>query len=195
MKESKKPKDSPDWHDSDAPDAEGKFKELGIKDLAAWLIKTRKKDVKKISGSLTQQIVFNRKKDPEYADKMEKVRKEVYKQLDREDLLDERITSGVVVCNNCGWSWDIATGGEDPYDCHKCGHKNNNLEESMKTPKILRFGEFLNESKAYYKGISKSTSSKKKAAMKKQADMDDDNPDAYKELPGDSKGKKNAKEI
>lgn len=85
----KKPAGAPDWHDSDAPDAEGRFRDLGIKDLAAWLIKTRKKDVKKISGSITQQIVFNRKKNPEYADKMEKVRKEVYKQLGREDLLKE----------------------------------------------------------------------------------------------------------
>ena len=85
----KKPKGAPDFHHSDAPDAEGRFKELGIKDLAAWLIKTRKKDVKKISGSLTQQIVFNRNEDPKYAEKMEKVRKEVYKQLGREDLLDK----------------------------------------------------------------------------------------------------------
>jgi hypothetical protein len=86
----KKPAGAPDWHDSDAPDAEGRFRDLGIKDLAAWLIKTRKKDVKKISGSLTQQIVFNRKEDPEYAEKMEKVRKEVYKQLGREDLLESK---------------------------------------------------------------------------------------------------------
>jgi len=75
------------WHDSDAPDANGKFKELNIKELAVWLIKTRKKDVKKISASINQQIVFNRKKDPKYASKMEKVRTEVYKQLGREDLL------------------------------------------------------------------------------------------------------------
>ena len=85
----KKPKGAPDFHHSDAPDAEGRFRDLGIKDLAAWLIKTRKKDVKKISGSLTQQVVFNRNDDPEYAEKMEKVRKEVYKQLGRQDLLDK----------------------------------------------------------------------------------------------------------
>ena len=84
-----KPKGAPDFHHSDAPDAEGRFKDLSIKDLAAWLIKTRKKDVKKISGSLTQQVVFNRKSDPKYAEKMEKTRKEVYKQLGREDLLKE----------------------------------------------------------------------------------------------------------
>lgn len=85
----KKPKGAPDFHHSDAPDAEGRFRDLSIKDLAAWLIKTRKKDVKKISGSLTQQYVFNRNEDPEYAEKMEKTRKEVYKQLGREELLDK----------------------------------------------------------------------------------------------------------
>ena len=85
--EEKKPKGAPDWHDSDAPDANGRFRDLSPKKLAAWLIKTRNKDVKKISGSLTQQVVFNRNDDPEYAKKMERTRKEVYKQLGREDLL------------------------------------------------------------------------------------------------------------
>jgi len=85
----KKPKGAPDFHHSDAPDAEGRFRDLSIKDLAAWLIKTRKKDVKKISGSLTQQYVFNRNDDPDYAEKMQKTRKEVYKQLGREDLIDK----------------------------------------------------------------------------------------------------------
>lgn len=85
--EKKKPKGAPDWKDSDAPDAEGKFRDLGIRDLAAWLIKTRKGDLKRISGSLTQQIVFNRNEDPSYAKKMEKTRKEVYRQLGRKDLL------------------------------------------------------------------------------------------------------------
>lgn len=82
-----KPASAPDWKDSDAPDAEGRFKELNPKELAAWLIKTRKGDLRKITGSLNQQIVFNRNDDPPYAKKMEKTREEVYKQLDREDLL------------------------------------------------------------------------------------------------------------
>ena len=86
----KKPKGAPDFHHSDAPDAEGRFRDLSPKDLAAWLIKTRKKDLKKISGSLTQQVVFNRNDDPAYAEKMEKTRKEVYKQLGREDLLNKK---------------------------------------------------------------------------------------------------------
>lgn len=76
------------WHDSDAPDANGRFRDLSPKDLAAWLIKTRKGDMKKISGSLSQQVAFNKNDDPEYADKMERTRKEVYKQMGREDLLE-----------------------------------------------------------------------------------------------------------
>ena len=85
----KRPAGAPEWKDSDAPDAEGRFRDLGIKDLAAWLIKTRDGDLKKISGSLTQQVVFNRNEDPKYAEKMEKVRQEVYKQLGREDLMEK----------------------------------------------------------------------------------------------------------
>ena len=69
------------WHDSDAPDAEGRFKDLSPKELASWLIKTRKKDLKKITGSLNQQIVFNRNDDPKYAEKMEKTRKDLLESL------------------------------------------------------------------------------------------------------------------
>ena len=73
-----------EWKDSDAPDAKGKFKELGINALADWLIKTRKKDMRKITGSLNQQIVFNRNKNPEYAKKMEKVREAVKRKLKKD---------------------------------------------------------------------------------------------------------------
>jgi hypothetical protein len=45
---------------------------------------------------------------------------------------DEEITSWVseeiqdnnIVCDNCGWTWKIADGGNDLYICHKCGHDN-----------------------------------------------------------------------
>ena len=29
-----------------------------------------------------------------------------------------------VVCQNCGWSWDIEDDDPEPYLCHKCGHEN-----------------------------------------------------------------------
>ena len=59
LTEKKKPKGAPDWHDSDAPDAEGRFRKLGIKKLASWLIRTRKRDLKRIVASLNQQKVFS----------------------------------------------------------------------------------------------------------------------------------------
>jgi hypothetical protein len=76
-----KKKNSPTWKDSDAPDAKGKFRDLGIRALAKWLIRTRGRNMQKITGSLNQQIVFNRNKNPSYAKKMEKVREEVKRQL------------------------------------------------------------------------------------------------------------------
>lgn len=81
IEEKRKTKNSPDWHDSDAPDAKGRFKKLGVKALAAWLIRTRGGDMRKITGSLNQQIVFNRNDNPSYAKKMESVREEVKRQL------------------------------------------------------------------------------------------------------------------
>lgn len=46
-----------------------------------------------------------------------------------ESFLNESVENGVVTCNNkkCGWQWDLSQGGNDPYTCHKCGTKNNNL--------------------------------------------------------------------
>ena len=85
VNEKRKTKNSPDWHDSDAPDANGKFKELGIKELAKWLIRTRGGDMRKITGSLNQQIVFNRNDNPAYAKKMESVRAEVKRQLSKKN--------------------------------------------------------------------------------------------------------------
>ena len=81
--EARKTKNSPDWKDSNSPDANGRCKTLGIKALASWLIKTRGGDMQKITGSLNQQIVFNRNDNPPYAKKMEKVRAEVKRQLNK----------------------------------------------------------------------------------------------------------------
>lgn len=63
---------------------------------------------------------------------------------------------------------------------------------------IKSFQEFLNEGKRpgpkeYYTGLSKSTSDKRAAQIKKQTDMEDDDPEAYKKLPGDSKKTKPSK--
>ncbi len=73
----------PEWKDSDAPEAKGKFKELSCDALADWLIKSRKGNKKKIVGSFTPQIVFNRKKNPSYAKKMKCARNKAMRKLDK----------------------------------------------------------------------------------------------------------------
>ena len=62
------------FKDSNLPDANGKFKKLSAEKLANWLIKTRKGNMSKITGSLNQQANFNRKDDPAYAKKMDRTR-------------------------------------------------------------------------------------------------------------------------
>ena len=77
----KKTSKSITWHDSDAPDAKGKFKELSPDALASWLIKTRRGNLSRIISSLNQQYVFNRQKNPSYARKMKTVMNIVRKRL------------------------------------------------------------------------------------------------------------------
>jgi hypothetical protein len=45
------------------------------------------------------------------------------------DSLNEEVVGGRIVCDNCGWSWNIEEGGNDLYICHKCGHDNTPLQE------------------------------------------------------------------
>ena len=49
--------------------------------------------------------------------------------------INESVKNGMVKCNKCGWEWKISEGGDDTYNCHKCGNKNNNLNESLITEK------------------------------------------------------------
>ena len=44
--------------------------------------------------------------------------------------LDEEITEDSIICDNCGWTWKIADGGNDLYICHKCNHNNTPLNEA-----------------------------------------------------------------
>ena len=44
--------------------------------------------------------------------------------------LFERIQGDSIVCDSCGWTWEIKDGGDDLYSCHKCGHDNTPKEET-----------------------------------------------------------------
>lgn len=46
------------------------------------------------------------------------------KWLDRYEsggLVSKNSLNRTVTCSNCGWSWKLSDGGEDPLTCHKCG--------------------------------------------------------------------------
>jgi hypothetical protein len=45
-------------------------------------------------------------------------------------VIKESVENGKVICDGCGWSWDIADGGDDTYICHKCGHDNTPKSQS-----------------------------------------------------------------
>ena len=45
------------------------------------------------------------------------------------DSLNEAIVGDKIECDNCDWSWDISSGGDDLYTCHKCWHDNTPVEE------------------------------------------------------------------
>jgi len=47
----------------------------------------------------------------------------------------EKINSGKVTCDKCGWSWKLSDGGDDPYICHKCEH--NNSEEDYRGKNVM----------------------------------------------------------
>jgi len=46
------------------------------------------------------------------------------------DSLNEAIVGDKIECDNCDWSWDIVSGGNDLFVCHKCGHDNEPIEEN-----------------------------------------------------------------
>jgi len=51
------------------------------------------------------------------------------------------------------------------------------------------FKEHVAENTGYYRGLSKSTSSKRSAQFNRQSELDDDDPDAYAPAPGDARSK------
>jgi hypothetical protein len=223
-----KPAGAPEFHDSKAPDAHGRFRDLSIKDLAAWLIKTRNKDVKKISSSLTQQIVFNRNNDPEYAEKMEKTRQEIYKQLGRTDLMDSKqIINDMKYIKKLNESAPLGDHNKNTSDGMSYGQLERCMDYSKMIRERIEAGQSLDpwmhsqiaiaenelnsvfdaldaddgivEAKAkpgpdaYETGLDDKEVEDKKDQMKKQAQMDDDDSAAYKEMPGDEEARESGK--
>lgn len=54
-------------------------------------------------------------------------------------LSEEIVYGGSVVCDDCGWGWNLSDAGDDKYICHNCGHDN--------TPKKSNFVRLLDHFK------------------------------------------------
>jgi DNA-directed RNA polymerase subunit RPC12/RpoP len=55
-----------------------------------------------------------------------------------ESDLETKQNDKKIVCEKCGWSWDLSDGGDDPYTCHKCGNENNKSKRIIKKKSNLR---------------------------------------------------------
>ena len=45
-------------------------------------------------------------------------------------IIIETVTDKEIICDKCGWSWDIVDGGDDLYICHECNHDNEPKSKS-----------------------------------------------------------------
>jgi hypothetical protein len=54
-------------------------------------------------------------------------------------VIGETVTNKEVICDKCGWSWDIVDGGDDLYICHKCGHDNTPKSQSNLNKLLEKF--------------------------------------------------------
>ena len=64
-------------------------------------------------------------------------------------IINETVRDGKVICDNCGWSWDIDDVGDDTYSCHKCGHDNTPKSQSNLNRLMNQFEtQFPNEFKS-----------------------------------------------
>jgi tRNA(Ile2) C34 agmatinyltransferase TiaS len=61
------------------------------------------------------------------------------------NILKETIENNKVICDNCGWSWNISDGGKDTYICHKCGCNNTPLKNEDSGNETITFEEFASK--------------------------------------------------
>ena len=84
------------------------------------------KDGEKIPLSKINKAISRLKKMKNRSEKNQKYYKALVlaKTLKTTTNVEEAIVGNSIVCDNCGWTWKIADGGNDLYICHKCGHDN-----------------------------------------------------------------------
>jgi hypothetical protein len=68
--------------------------------------------------------------------------------------VNEIITDSKVICDNCGWEWELADGGHDPYICHKCNHDNSEEIDDYDVENEYDVKDFIQFMKEYKQQLS-----------------------------------------
>ena len=63
--------------------------------------------------------------------------------------INEDIIDGEIECEKCGWKWDLADGGQEPYICHKCGFDNSDQIDEYDVENEQDLKEFITFIKEY----------------------------------------------
>jgi hypothetical protein len=54
------------------------------------------------------------------------------------DSISEKIDGNNVMCDECGWGWEMEAGDDDPYICHRCGNNNEPKITEATTSDIIK---------------------------------------------------------
>lgn len=79
------------------------------------------------------RVALERAKDPEVKKRLRTAFEYIeQRKEDSKKKTQEMKEGGEKIKCECGWSWDLKDGGNDPYTCHKCGKVNSKEELTEK---------------------------------------------------------------
>jgi hypothetical protein len=68
--------------------------------------------------------------------------------------VNEDIINGEIECGKCGWKWDLADGGQEPYLCHKCNYDNSDQIEEYDVENADDLREFIEFMESYQQELN-----------------------------------------
>jgi hypothetical protein len=103
------------------------------------------------------RVALERAKDPEVKKRLRTAFEYIESKKEQSKMKTQRINKTIkeivtdkkVICDNCGWSWDISDGGDDLYICHKCGNDNEPTVGMMFESKSNKYDKFITYCKRF----------------------------------------------
>jgi hypothetical protein len=68
--------------------------------------------------------------------------------------VNEDIINNEIECGKCGWKWDLADGGQEPYICHKCNYDNSDQIEEYDVENADDLREFIEFMESYQQELN-----------------------------------------